>query len=173
MATPNITAELLRTLVSYDPSTGEFTRIAHVFSENGRRSGQSKLGPMTRKPNAVGYITFSVNRTNVLAHRLAWLYMTGDWPDGVIDHINGNRADNRWENLRPSDATLNQQNQRKAKSGSVVDLLGVTVDKVSGKYIAQITHNYRHIHIGRFDTAAEAHAAYLGAKRVIHIACTI
>lgn len=173
MATPNITAELLRTLVRYDPETGEFTRIAHVFSETGRRSGQSKLGPMTRKPNTVGYIIFSVNRINVLAHRLAWLYMTGEWPDGVIDHINGNRADNRWGNLRLSDATLNQQNQRKAKEGSIVDLLGVTVDKASGKYIAQITHNYRHIHIGRFDTASEAYAAYLGAKRVIHIACTI
>lgn len=173
MATPNITAELLRTLIHYDPSTGEFTRIAHVFSETGRRSGQSKLGPMTRKPNIVGYIVFSVNRTSVLAHRLAWMYMTGDWPPGVIDHINGERADNRWENLRLSDATLNQQNQRKAKAGSVVDLLGVSVDKESGKYIAQITHNYRHIHLGRFDTAVEAYAAYLGAKRVIHKACTI
>lgn len=173
MATPNITAELLRTLIHYDQSTGEFTRIAHVFSKTGRRSGQSKLGPMMRKPNVVGYIVFSVNRTSVLAHRLAWLYMTGEWPPGVIDHINGERADNRWENLRLSDATLNQQNQRKAKVGSIVDLLGVTVDKESGKYIAQITHNYRHIHLGRFDTAVEAYAAYLGAKRVIHIACTI
>lgn len=173
MATPNITAELLRTLVHYNPNTGEFTRIAHVFSEAGRRSGRSTLGPMMRKPNAVGYIVFSVNRTSVLAHRLAWLYMTGEWPGGVIDHINGNRADNRWENLRPSDATLNQQNQRKAKAGSIVDLLGVTLDKESGKYVAQITHNYKHFHLGRFNTAAEAHAAYLGAKRGIHKACTI
>lgn len=173
MAMSNLTSEILRSLVQYDPDTGAFTRIAHVFSETGRRSGQSKLGPMLRKPNAIGYIIFSVNRKNFSAHRLAWLYMTGEWPDGDIDHINGNRSDNRWANLRLTDATLNQQNQRKAKAGSIVNLLGVTVDKESGKYVAQITHNYKHIHLGRFNTAEEAYAAYLGAKRVIHKACTI
>lgn len=173
MATQNLTSETLRTLVHYDPKSGAFTRIAHCVFPGKKRSSRSVLGPMLRKPNAGGYIVFSVNNWNHYAHRLAWLYMTGEWPDGVIDHINGNRSDNRWGNIRLSDATLNQQNQRKAKNGSIVDLLGVTMDKVSGKYIAQITHNYRHIHIGRFDTAAEAYAAYLGAKRVIHIACTI
>lgn len=173
MATSNITAEHLRSLIHYEPETGSFTRIAHSFAPSGRRSGKSKLGPILRKPNAVGYIVFSVNNKNCLAHRLAWLYMTGAWPEGVIDHINGNRTDNRWTNLRPSDATLNQQNQRKAKAGSIVNLLGVSVEKESGRFIAQITHNYKHIHLGRFDTAEEAHAAYLGAKRVIHKACTI
>jgi hypothetical protein len=99
--------------------------------------------------------------------------MTGEWPGGVIDHINGNRADNRWQNLRPSDATLNQQNQRKAKTGNITGLLGVALCKESGKYIAQITHEYRHFHLGKFNTPEEAYAAYLGAKRVIHKACTI
>lgn len=173
MAAKNLTSYILKTLIHYEPETGVFTRISHCVSETGRRSSRSVLGPMQRKPNGVGYICFSVNNWNYSAHRLAWLYMTGEWPDGVIDHINGDRADNRWGNLRLSDATLNQQNQRKAKAGSLVDLLGVSVDKESGKYIAQITHNYRHIHLGRFDTAVEAYAAYLGAKRAIHKACTI
>lgn len=173
MAAQNLTSEILRALVHYDPETGVFTRIAHCKFPGKKRSSRSVLGPMLRKPNAVGYIVFSVNNWNHSAHRLAWLYMNGAWPDGVIDHINGNRADNRWVNLRLSDATLNQQNQRKAKAGSIVDLLGVHLDKESGKYVATITHEYKSIHLGRFDTPAEAHAAYLGAKRVIHKACTI
>lgn len=171
MAAANLTSARLKELVHYDPVTGVFSRTGHAQQVGKRRSARSKLGPMIRKPTAAGYITYSVDCHAYTAHRLAWLYVNGAWPQGMIDHINGDKADNRIDNLRPSDASLNQQNLRAAKAGNIVGLLGVTAE--GERYCAAIMHNRVRIHLGRFSTAVEAHAAYLGAKRAIHRAGTI
>jgi hypothetical protein len=106
-------------------------------------------------------------------HRLAWLYVTGAWPKKHLDHINGDRADNRFCNLREADDAANNQNRKRANKCSLTGVLGVTYCKQTKRYRAVIMHNRKSIHLGRFDTPEEAHAAYVGAKRVLHPAGAI
>jgi hypothetical protein len=87
-------------------------------------------------------------------HRLAWLYMTGAWPEGDLDHRNGDRQDNCWRNLRSATVTENMANSRGRKS-----IKGVTRVR-TGKWTAQIQKNGVKEHLGTFDTADAAHEAY-------------
>ena len=116
-----------------------------------------------------GYIIVTVSKVQYLAHRIAWLLYHGTWPTKFIDHINGNRSDNRIENLREADSSINAQNVRVARCRS--GLLGVRIRK--GRYEANISVGQRSIYLGRFDTAEEAHSAYVNKKREIHAGCTI
>jgi hypothetical protein len=100
--------------------------------------------------------------------------MYGKWPEGEIDHINGNKADNRICNLRDVDRSTNQQNAKKAQSNNKsAGLLGVSLHKSRNKFRAQITYDKKRHHIGYFDTAELAYAAYLSEKRRRHAGCTI
>lgn len=85
------TAERVRELFRYDPETGIFTRL--VDSPMHR----AKAGETSASINSQGYAQIRVDGKRYKAHRLAWLHMTGEWPTQQIDHIDGNRANNRWE----------------------------------------------------------------------------
>jgi len=98
---------------------------------------------------------------------MAWLYMTGSWPAAEIDHRNGNKSDNRWENLRDVQPVVNQQNKRRAQSNSKTGFLGVMVSG-DGRFCARIRVNGRNKHLGSFRSPELAHAAYLMAKRELH-----
>jgi hypothetical protein len=163
----NITAEELRAQLHYDPETGVFTRIANV-------SRSDLIGSVagTTRPASTGYQTISVNRKRYYAHRLAWLYMTGEWP-AVIDHINGDKTDNRWANLRSVTLKLNVQNIRQARANNATGYLGVYFCKTTGRYRAMLRSGKKQRHLGRFDTPEEAYAAYLAAKREHHEGCTL
>jgi hypothetical protein len=104
-----------------------------------------------------------------LAHRLAWMYVYGRWPaKGLdIDHINGNRQDNRIANLREVTRGQNMQNQRRASSRSTTGLLGVL--RKSRRFAAHITADGRTHCLGTFDTPEEAHRVYMDAKSRLHI----
>ena len=93
--------------------------------------------------------------------------MTGEWPKGHVDHINGDKLDNRLENLRDVPPATNFRN-RGANRNNTTGFKGVTYDKRRKKFLAQLKVDRRHVYVGRFDTAEEAHAAYLAAvtKRV-------
>ena len=93
------------------------------------------------------------------------------WPNFDIDHINGDRKDNRIVNLRDATAKINAQNIRKAPVNSSTGYLGVT--KKGSKYRAQISLNGSKKHLGYFDTAEEAHERYVEMKRILHPGCTI
>ena len=101
------------------------------------------------------------------------LWITGAWPEHDVDHINGVRNDNRWSNLREVTRTVNIQNQRIAQTRNVAGLLGVSFEKARNKYKAGIVAGGKYHNLGRFNTAEEAHAAYLKAKRELHEGCTI
>lgn len=150
-----LTADELRAAFSYCSETGLFVRLS-----TGRRAG-------TRKGN--GYLHFDVNGRKYGAHRLAWLYVTGEWPAGDIDHIDGVRDNNRFSNLRDVSRTINLQNLRGAKShNKSTGLLGSYFHKQTGRYTSRIRVNGKDRHLGMFATAQEAHAAYLAAKRSDH-----
>jgi len=118
-----------------------------------------------------GYRRVSVDSRRYLAHRCAWLYVHGEWPAGLIDHINTEKGDNRIANLRCVPEQLNHENIRKPKRNNQSGFLGVVAHQ--GKWRASVTHKRRVHRVGMFDTPEEAHAAYVAAKRRLHEGCTI
>jgi len=155
-----LTAERLREVLDYEPETGVFRwRIA-------RRNVR-----VTDTPGSIirstGYWCIQVDGVKYLAHRIAWLWVYGVWPDHHIDHIDGNPLNNRISNLRQSSVSLNMQNLKTAQSNNLSSgLLGVYRNRK--RWGAKITVN-RVVHLlGTHDTPEEAYAAYLGAKRLLH-----
>lgn len=161
-----ITQAELKENLHYNPETGVFTRkIA-----NARRV---KVGDVAGCSRYDGYVTICINSKPYFAHRLAWLYMTGADPREVIDHINGNPADNRFCNLREANNQQNIHNQTKPPKNNTTGYLGVSFSKRDSKYIAHIKINGKAKHIGCYFTPELAYQAYLEAKRKHHEFCTI
>ena len=156
-----LTQEILRSVLDYDQETGAFTwRIAVV---------QHKAGEQAGFATANGYLKIGIAGREVFAHRLAWLWMTGAWPENDVDHIDGDRTNNRWTNLRAATRGENLQNQRVARSNNQHSkLLGASLHKQTGKWLAQIKYQGKHEYIGLFDTVEEAHEAYVARKRQVH-----
>lgn len=111
-----------------------------------------------------GYIAVCIDGANYTAHRVAWALATGAWPNGVIDHINGNRADNRICNLRDVGQTENMQNVHAPKSNNKLGFRGVSLHRRSNKFAARVMHNGKYISLGLYQTPEEASAAYQRAK---------
>ncbi len=155
--------ELLRQ-IHYDPDTGVFTRLV-------KTSAFARLGATKGNPRGVGYRALSVGGKEHYLHRLAWFYVHGEWPRHVIDHINGDKTDNRISNLRDVPQSQNLQNIHRAKSYSSTGLLGAT--RWKDKFRADIRVDGRKRHLGVFETAEAAHQAYLAAKRLYHPASTL
>ena len=169
MANTDLTAQRLRELVTYDPDSGLFTRIVCA--------DRSAIGPICGKPHR-GYLYIRmIGQAKFFAHRLAWLYMTGEWPACNIDHIDGNGMNNRWANLREALRNINAQNKRKAHVTNLSGLLGVYPRRYRGEptgvFRAEISVGDRRIYLGSFKSAEEGHAAYVEAKRRLHEGCTL
>ena len=162
-----LTQAKLKEYLKYNPDTGLFTRIK-ISVKN-----QCKLNEIAGSIHAEGHITITFFGKSYQAHKLAYLYINGNLPIKFIDHINGDRTDNRWCNLREATPRQNSQNQRKAHSHNVCGFLGVNFRKETNKYRARIRHNGILINIGQYDTPEEAHQAYLIEKRKLHEFCTI
>jgi HNH endonuclease/AP2 domain len=115
-------------------------------------------------------VTICVDRQHYLAHRLAWLYMTGAWPKDQLDHKNGVRNDNRWHNLRETTAQENAHNQddNSKKANCYSKHIGVSWHKQRRRWRAYIKVSGKNRHIGLFDTEKAARAAYLKAKDELH-----
>lgn len=154
----------LTDMLDYNPETGVIVRKVSV-------SHNAKAGDTFGSVGVAGYLIGGLCGKNYRAHRVAWALHYGDWPSGEIDHINGIKTDNRICNLRRADHSLNMQNLKKAQRNNKTGFLGVF--KREGKFKAVISLNRKNIHLGLFNTAERAHAAYLKAKRVLHDGCTI
>ena len=154
-----LTQSRLKELLSYDHETGIFIRISSPKSTNiGKTVG-------TIKNN--GYIQILVDKKLYHAHRLAWLYIYGDFPINQIDHINGIRNDNKISNLRLATDSQNKQN-RCIGSTNTSGFFGVDFSKSNGRYRARIRLNNKRIFLGYFGTVEEAGSAYHKAKRELH-----
>lgn len=161
-----LTRQRLREVVSYDPDTGEFTWLLRTA----RRTQPGMRAGCTRSDQ---YVTLKIDAKRYLAHRLAWLYVHGQWPTGDLDHVDRNPSNNRISNLRDVSRSVNMQNIGKARVNNVAGLLGVSKDNRKPWFYARITVAGKMKNLGCFRTAEEAHAAYVDAKRMLHEGCTI
>ncbi|WP_186119945.1 HNH endonuclease [Burkholderia gladioli] len=160
---PTLTHECLVEHIHYDAETGVFTRLKS-------KRGSVVLGKVKGNPMGAGYLGLSIGGRQYYMHRLAWFYVRGEWPARAIDHINGDRTDNRLANLRDVSQAENMQNMRRPKAYSSTGLLGV--GRCRDKFRAEIRVDGRKKHLGTFDTAEAAHRAYMDAKRIFHPACS-
>jgi hypothetical protein len=163
----HVTQSRLKELLDYSPETGLFTwKVAN--------SKRIHVGDVAGSPSAKGYILIGVDGCVYRAHRLAWLYVYGKFPELYIDHINHIKTDNRIENLRDVSIGVNNENKN---SSSIYkkscNVLGVSREKDHRRWRAVITINRKQVHIGYFDTVEEAEAAYVAEKRKLHVGCTI
>ena len=146
----------LKELMTYDPETGDFA----FLKRRGYRGAGLKAGSMT----AFGYWRIRIDRREYHAHRLAWLYVYGEWPEKDIDHINAIKTDNRIANLRIATPAQNNANQPLTSRNSS-GFKGVTWHKRCGKWQAAIKVSGRTFHLGLFERAEDAHAAYVNAAK--------
>lgn len=155
--------ERLRQVLRYESETGNFYWIH-------RGTRKEKLGQNASIVRSHGYLNICIDSQYYYTHRLAWFYVYGEWPK-VIDHINGNKTDNRIKNLRSVDQRSNVQNVVKARKHNASKVLGAHKTKYG--FSASVVHNGQNIYVGHYKTAEEAHNAYLEAKRKLHEGCTI
>lgn len=166
-----LTQTRLQSLFDYDPKTGDFTFLPRGDEEFATPRAAAIfrtkcLGKVAGWRHAAGYVAISVDGRTYLAHRLAWLWTTGTWPDDEIDHQNGDRADNRIANLRAVSKVENSHNQSLRvtnKSGAT----GVFFEARRNSWLATILNLGRSIHLGYFKTFEEACAARKGAERAL------
>lgn len=120
-------------------------------------------------PCATGYVRIHINGKAEYVHRVIWEHVNGPIPKGMhVDHINGNKSDNRITNLRLVSPSQNAQNRYGAAKGTLSNVKGVGWNKRSGKWVAQIKGPFGRYKLGMFDSIDEASAAYAGAAALIH-----
>ncbi len=151
-----ITQAELKELLHYNPETG-------VFKWKKKTANCIEIGDMAGCLNSRGYLIICINSKNYYAHRLAWLYMTGEWPV-QIDHINHIKDDNSWINLRETTSQENSKNRslRKTNKSGVI---GVGWCKQSNKWKTGIKISQKAIHLGYFTDKFEAICARKSAER--------
>lgn len=151
-----LSADRLRQVIEYAPDTGCFARLT------GPRRGPIR----GRCSSAGGYQLIEVDGSQFYAHRLAWLYVYGEWPTNVIDHIDGDKANNRIANLRDVTETRNNHNHHEVRSNNGHGYLGVT--KHGPSWRARIRVRGCVIQLGSYPAPWIAEAVYRKAKAVFH-----
>lgn len=170
MATTDLSAARAREVLDYDPLTGVFTRKVRLAQ---RHQVGDRADFIVSSGQLKGYRRVSVDGKRYLAHRVAWLFVHGDWPAKLIDHKNGVKSDNSIGNLRQADHRMNNENQRSPRADGSSGFLGVHWSTQASKWHAKLWTKGRSIHVGYFDNVEEAYAAYVAAKRKIHKGCTL
>lgn len=151
-----LTQSYIKSVLHYNHDTGVFTWL------EGRKG--ARLNKIAGGENGKGYIRISINGHLVMAHRLAFLYMTGSFPDEQTDHIDGNRANNRWSNLRSVSREENSKNT-KLRTANRSGAHGVTWYDHLGKWRVRITSGKQKIHVGYFSDHQSAIAARTDAEK--------
>ena len=158
-----VTQAAICALLRYDEEAGQLIRRV--------RSSHQPAGAIAGWINAAGYRMVRIEGRSVLAHRAIWLLVTGDWPKGEIDHIDGDRANNRWANLRDVPPQVNKQNIRSANSNNACGFLGVI--RIGRRFKARLSVDGKQFSFGTHDTPEQAHKAYIEGKRRLHNGCTL
>lgn len=157
----DLTQARLKELLHYDPAAGVFTwRVTRCHkAKTGQRAGNTTYNGRSRRYRQIG-----ICNRNYHAGRLAWLYVTGEWPSRCVDHANCDSLDDRWTNLRLATSSQNNANRRVCKNNTT-GFKGVSYHKGKKRYRAAIGLGRKSVHLGHYDTPEEAHAAYLAAAK--------
>jgi len=147
-----LTQERLKEVLHYAFDAGVF----HWLVKRGSRAAGAPAGAT----DAYGYTVIRIDKRLYKAHQLAWLYQYGYFPDGNLDHIDRNKANNAIDNLRIVNQSENMQNQTRSR--------GVYLDKARNKWCARLKVNYKNIFLGRFDLYEDALSAYAAAAAIYH-----
>jgi hypothetical protein len=137
-----LTAEYLRSILDYNPDTGQFT---WACARRGVRAGS-----VAGSKDSGGYVVIRVDHEIYKAHRLTWLWMTGQWPVAEMDHINGARDDNRWVNLREATFAENQRNKGRRRDNTS-GFKGAHWCAQTQKWRARIVTDGKTVDLGRWD----------------------
>jgi HNH endonuclease/AP2 domain len=148
--------EFLKSRYSYDPVTGV------LVSKFGRWKSQ-----VVMQTEQQGYVVVRIDKKIFKAHRVIWKMMTGQEPPDEIDHVNNDRADNRWSNLRDATKANNQWNRKAQRSGRA-GLKGAQWHERDQRWYSEIRTHGDRVWLGYFETPEEAHDAYVKAARLLH-----
>lgn len=170
--------EVLRQLLRYEPETGKLfwlPRPLEFFAANSRNPEDAKKAWDTRYANAEAFITSSplgyrygaIFGLTQRAHRVIWALHSGAWPDQEIDHIDGDRANNKWVNLREATHAENNRNVRRHRDNKS-GFKGVSWHARDKIWAARIYANGKNTSLGYFKKAEDAHAAYVAASKELH-----
>ena len=163
-----LTTCYIKECLSYCPETGEFywkhRPKEHFISVHRWKTFTNKCaGKEAGTVKSTGYISIHIDGRHYPAHRLAWLFVYGHWPEKDIDHINGIRTDNRLKNLRDVTRRENAKN-RAMRSDNTSGITGVSFDKNAGKWKAEIWHCGKRKNLGRFANYDDAVSTRKGAE---------
>lgn len=154
-----LTQDELKSRFHYDPATGLFTRLAAY-------GVRRKTGAIAGSKRPDGYVHIYVGKKVLMAHRLAWLYVHGRWPEEFLDHINGDKSDNRIDNLREATRHENMQNLA-ISARNTSGQMGVSKSR-NGMWRAAITAGGKRLNLGSFRSVEQASSAYKAAKAKKH-----
>jgi hypothetical protein len=143
-----LTAADVGSILEYDPRTG------FLHWAEGQRLAGKVAGSYSAKT-----VTVTIGCLTVPAHHVVWLLTKGEWPSQHLEHINGNKVDNRLENLREV-----AQRPRRKSTGKSSKFMGVSWSASSKKWVAYIRANGKVVHLGTFRFEQNAHRAYMKAK---------
>ena len=142
-----ITCKRLKEILTYDEVTGIFTRNVTI--------SKYKAGTIAGSIDSSGYVALTIDGYRTYAHRLAWLYMTGEFPNNEIDHIDGNKSNNSIKNLR--DVKRDEQSKNMPKySNNGSQCIGVVKRQDCNRWVAKIRVNNKNIYLGMYKTYEEA-----------------
>lgn len=154
--------ERLLELSNYDVDTGKLYNKVW-------RCGRAPIGKEIGHLNSTGHLTAVLDGRNYKVHRLVWLYHYKEWPKYDLDHIDGNKTNNKITNLREcKDGIVNQHNITKKREDNKSGYTGVSFDKSTQKWVAQVGYKGDRLHLGLYDSPEKAHLAYLKKKRQLH-----
>jgi hypothetical protein len=154
-----LTQEYIKNILNYDELTGEFT--ARLKRKN------LNIGDKAGTIMQTGYVCLSIDDKKYTGHEIAWLYVTGKFPKETIDHIDGNRANNVFSNLREATYSQNSSN-RGLQSNNTSGVKGVCWDKATNKWRARVKLNNKYINLGRFSDISKAEEVVRQAREKYH-----
>lgn len=158
-----LTVDYLKTILRYEPDSGDFFWLVDL--------GTARAGRQAGATRPDGYVVIRIHKKLYYAHRLAWLYMTGEWPPRLVDHDDRDASNNRWSNLRCATRSQNNANsmgRQRNQTGWKGVICKPCKTRLGRPFVAQGSFNGKCTYLGAFRTPEEAQEAYMEYMTKLH-----